>query len=584
MATMIPTRIPEDAPNSERRIFDLLRSDPDTRGWTVLHSLGLAHRGNRPYGEIDFVVMVPGAGIVCLEIKGGRVRCENGVWYTMNQKGGENRLGRSPVMQAREGMFALMNALRRHFGDGSQETSVLTASAVVFPDVPAPPPGIEAETWEFIDRQSLTARPISRTVQVILSNQRRRLGRPDDGASGSRVLGSIRSFLRPDFDLVVARSTTIARAEEQLVRLTEGQYDIIDSVELNDRCVVAGAAGTGKTLVALEIVRRAARDGQRPLLICYNRLLGRWLENELRGTGAVVGSYHRILRRLILESSVRDVLLADVTESGPDPDFGEWPGYALEALGERAYLGDMLVVDEAQDLATDQDLCVLDAMLQGGLAGGRWVMLGDFTRQAIFGGVCEEQGFAGFQQLLRDRAPHFALLHLNRNCRNTRQIAEETAMLSGFERMPYRLNAADGPAVDYRFWQTRDDQLNRLAEAVSDLLRDGLAPEQIVILSPVRLEHSVATRLVSRGFRVVEVNEPSQAVGGSISFATMQAFKGMESPVAILTDLRGMEEADRHSLLYVAMSRARTALVMLVHQSFRPHVQAAMRRRLSEQV
>lgn len=583
MATMIPARIAEDAPNSERRIFDLLRSDPDTRGWTVLHSLGLAHRGNKPYGEIDFVVLVPGGGIVCLEIKGGRVRCESGVWYTMNQKGTESRLGRSPVMQAREGMFALMSALRGHFGDGSQEAAVLTASAVVFPDVPAPPAGIEAETWEFIDRQSLTARPISRTIQSILRNQRRRLGRPEDGTPESRVLGSIRSFLRPDFDLVVARSTTIARAEEQLVRLTEGQYDIIDSVALNDRCVVDGAAGTGKTLVALEIVRRAASDGHRPVLICYNRLLGRWLENELRGTGVVVGSYHRVLRRLILESGIRDTFLADATASGPEPAFSEWPGYALEALGERAHLGDLLVVDETQDLATDQDLCVMDAMLQGGLAGGKWVMLGDFTRQAIFGGVCAEQGFAGFQQLLRDRSPHFAVLHLNRNCRNTRQIAEETAMLSGFERMPYRLNAADGPAVDYRFWQTPDDQLNRLTEAVSDLLRDGLAPEQIVILSPVRLEHSVATRLVSRGFSVVEVNEPGQSVGGSISFATMQAFKGMETPVAVLTDLRGMEEADRQSLLYVAMSRARTALVMLVHQSFRPHVQAAMRRLLSEQ-
>ena len=225
----------------------------------------------------------------------------------------------------------------------------------------------------------------------------------------------------------------------------------------------------------------------------------------------------------------------------------------------------------------------MDAMLQGGLAGGRWVMFGDFTRQALFGGVCVDHGFNGFQRMLRNRAPHFAVLHLNFNCRNTPQIAEETAMLSGFERMPYRLNAADGPAVDYRFWQAPDEQLDRLVEALNDLLGEGVTPEQIVILSPLRLQHSVANRLGGRGLRVAEISESGQNIDGSISFSTMQAFKGMETPVAVLTDLQGIENTDRQSLLYVAMSRARTTLVMVVHQSFRPHVQAAMRRLRTEQ-
>jgi hypothetical protein len=583
MATMIPSRIDSSAPSSERFVFDLFREDPDTVGWTVLHSVGLASRGVKPYGEIDFVVLVPGGGIVCLEVKGGRVRCENGIWHTRNREGVESQLGKSPIMQVRAGMFALRRAIQTHFGDASEEGKTLIASAVVLPDVPAPPLGVEAAPWEFIDSDGLSARPIGRTIQTILRRESERLGRPQLRGANSGVLKTIRAFLRPDFDLVVSRRTTIARAEEQLVRLTEGQFDVLDSLALNDRCIVDGAAGTGKTLVALEIARRAKSAGARPFVLCDNRLLGRWIESELAGSGCVGGSYHRTLRQLITTSGVREAFLADTRASGQAPDFGEWPTYALEALGERGTLTDLLVVDEAQDLATDADPCVLDAMIEGGLAGGRWVLLGDFTRQAIFGGASATLGFAGFEQVLRNRAPHLAVLRLTRNCRNTRQIAEETAMLSGFEHLPYRLNEAEGPAVDYRFWNTSDEQLDRLGEAISALVSDGLRPEHITILSPLRLENSIASRIRERGFQVADVGSGDAVRAGALCFATMQSFKGMETSAAILTDLRGMEDVARHALLYVGMSRARTVLVMLVHTSFRPYVQAAVRRRLQEQ-
>ena len=88
MSKMIPSRIDESTLSSaERLVFGLLQNDPDTSDWTVLHSLGLARRENAPYGEIDFVVIIPGEGIVCMEVKGGGVSCENGVWLTRNRRG-----------------------------------------------------------------------------------------------------------------------------------------------------------------------------------------------------------------------------------------------------------------------------------------------------------------------------------------------------------------------------------------------------------------------------------------------------------------------------------------------------------------
>jgi KaiC/GvpD/RAD55 family RecA-like ATPase len=41
---------------------------------------------------------------------------------------------------------------------------------------------------------------------------------------------------------------------------------------------VAGAAGTGKTLLALEKAMRCAESGQRTLLTCYNNALAAYLK------------------------------------------------------------------------------------------------------------------------------------------------------------------------------------------------------------------------------------------------------------------------------------------------------------------
>ena len=137
---MIPAQIDEAVESSaERRIFDLLEHDPDTAGWTVLHSLGLARRPTGPYGEIDFVVIVPGEGIVCLEVKGGRVSCQDGIWRTMDRYGRSTDLKKSPFAQARESMFALRRAIADHFGRRSPEATCPIGFAVVFPDVACPP-------------------------------------------------------------------------------------------------------------------------------------------------------------------------------------------------------------------------------------------------------------------------------------------------------------------------------------------------------------------------------------------------------------------------------------------------------------
>jgi superfamily I DNA/RNA helicase len=55
----------------------------------------------------------------------------------------------------------------------------------------------------------------------------------------------------------------------------------------------------------------------------------------------------------------------------------------------------------------------------------------------------------------------------------------------------------------------------------------------------------------------------------SFGFTTIQAFKGMEAPAVILTDVVKITGEKAEALLYVGMSRARLRLIMLMHENCR---------------
>ena len=401
MAKMIPPRIDESVPSSaERRIFGLLESDPATRGWTVLHSLGLARRRTGPYGEIDFVVIIPGEGIVCLEVKGGRVSCENGIWQTVDRNNNVAILGKSPFMQARDSMFALRQFVVDHFGRSAPEAQCPVVSAVVFPDVPCPPPTPEFERSEVIDTHDLR-KPISHSIGRISSTLLRQFQtRSSERIPTPTHVRSILNFLRPNFDFVVSRALTVRRTEEKILSLTEEQYARLDELEANARCLFEGAAGTGKTVLAVEYARRASASGARVLLVCFNRLLGDLLRHQVEGTGIVSGTWHEVLKQLITRSSVGDEFLQQEHHALTSEDLTKlfevtYPFYGEIAIEEMDALFDVLVMDEGQDLFTNDNLDLINRILRGGLAGGQWAIFGDFTRQALY----ESAGSAGISLL-----------------------------------------------------------------------------------------------------------------------------------------------------------------------------------------
>lgn len=573
MAKMIPSEIDPDTKSSgERRVFSLLKADPDTENWTVLHSLGLARRGKKkPFGEIDFVVLVPGKGIICLEVKSGRISCKDGVWSTTDRFGVTNNYKRSPFSQAQEGMFAVRKALEKKFGNGSVEHNCPMGYGVVFDSVSCPPVTTEFERSDVIDQDDLR-HPISRSLLRLAKHQEGMLIAKNPPEQ--KTLKKIRQFFRPDFDLVVTRSTQIGRTEDTLLQLTEEQYTRLDELEDNPRCLFEGAAGTGKTVLAVEFARRSAQErSKKTLLVCFNRLLGQWLATDSPASnvdGLVTGSFHSLIRERIIKTDLAEELSsAEKNVPAKDlfnevmPALGE---LAIDDLGERF---DTIVIDEVQDLMRPEILNVLDQWLVGGLSGGNWALFGDFTRQALFN--APENGLAE----LENRSPYFTKAKLRQNCRNTRRIASETAYLSGFKDLPYVLMTVEGLPVEYYYWNEGADKISQIEGTIERLEEGGVSISDIVILGTKKLQNSsLSASKDIAGYQIHDITKrhSGHKTDKTILYSTAHGFKGLESPVVIVIDIDDVALEGNQSLLYVAMSRARSSLSLFIDENTRVNV------------
>jgi len=579
MANLTPDNVPSDTPDSEKRIFNYLKSDPGTDGWTVFHSLGLSQRGiKKPYGEIDFVVIVPRNGVICLEVKGGGVRCKNGQWSTTDRHNVTHKLKKSPFVQVREGMSALREAVSVNAGNALKQCFFCTA--VVFSDVQSPPSTPEFEKDEVIDISEL-GKQISAVIESKIKSQRKRLGWiGTPSLTEASDIKKLIKFLRPDFELRISRPTRIRRDREDLITLTREQAQFLEGVIDNPRCLIKGAAGTGKTLMAIEVLKNKCLEELRTGFFCYNKVLGGWLKREVLALGLYniyVGSIYEKMIDLIRNSSLYSEFSNErkkVSGDNPDLIFKKLiPHYTMEAIVETGEELDYLILDEGQDLIRPELLEVFEIWLRGGLQKGNWIILGDFHNQAIYS---DDLKGVALIEALEKYTSFYSNFKLSLNCRNTKNIAETTALFSGFDDLPYRVNQIEGEPVNRSFWKTRDDLKSKLEDQIRKLLEEGALPAEISIISPRKFIDSSAS-LIS-GLDIIDVSNSSDMIPqkNKIVFSTIHSFKGLESPIVIISDLESVTGDYNSSLLYIAMSRASAYLSMLMHENVRQELKAVM--------
>ncbi len=586
MARMIPPYISSSCCSpGERLLFRRFKEDPATSEWIVLHSFGVAKHPVRREGEIDFVVMVPGEGILCLEIKAGQVARENGVW-----KYGKEPFVRTslvgPFRQASEGMHAIHKQVT---SDDSDLGFLLFSSGVIFTLVDFHEMSPEWHSWQYADRSMLGRYPVSECCLHILAKAHDHIRKvpsakwydPAKSRPTKKQVMKLAGILRGDFEYTVSPRVALEEEERRIIKFTEDQFSALDVISENPRIVFKGPAGTGKTFLAIEAAKRATSSKKRTMLTCYNRLLGHWLSIQMRGsfdsqdTLLEVGTFHGILMNLAGMDS----------EDIKGEDF--WTSKLPEVVVERALEGiinvpifDYLIIDEAQDLLRDEYLDVLDLLLYGGLSSGKWVFFGDFERQAIYRhDNWDEAGTQDLLSILKQRSPHYFSFPLRTNCRNAEAIAVGIEITCGLKPGYSRIleNSLEGD-IDVVFYHNDLEQEHFLEKSLTEL-RNVFQPEEIVVLSSREDNSSAAGHLFTQG-KFTDLTPLRLEAGhkGYTAFCSIHAFKGIESPAVIITDIENLRGDQASALTYVGMSRARLKLVIFLHARCRAAYTEMVRR------
>ena len=577
MAVMIPPLLHDGVRSpGERELFYRLRDDPATSDWLVLHSLDIARHRTQRAGEADFVVIVPHKGVLCLEIKAhARVQRDAGIWIYGSRA--ESRDARGPFKQASEAMHSIRG---RVIARDPSLSRLVFWSGVVFTSVEFRVQSEEWHDWQILDSAALRSQPISVLLGDMLARGRAFLMRtptaawfdPSRSEPTPAQCTRLAQLLRPDFEAFESPRARATERRSELKRYTLEQFGALDAMTNNPRVVFEGPAGTGKTLLAIESARRARAAGRRVLLICFNRLLGHWLEAETESLRPQVTT--TTLHRHMLAIAKQQVV-------GVDPPRLFWeselPLRAIDQLlaDDAPERFDEVIVDEAQDILRDLYLDVIDLGVRGGLAAGRWKLFGDFERQAIYGATSEP-----LSQLIERRAGLVPRFSLRVNCRNTPRVAELVQALGGLL-PPYSkvLRPDDGVDPEIRYFADGDEQRDLLIRVLEELDRDGFRGQDVVILSP-RSESACAASLTD--LRWGERLRPLGPIPtGHSGYCSIHAFKGLEAPAIIVTDVERVVGPDASALFYVAATRALHRVIVLAHERVRSEARALIRQQLT---
>jgi hypothetical protein len=488
-----------------------------TLPWTVFHSLRLRTRTGWE-GEGDFVVCDPARGLLVLEVKGGAMELRDGRWF---QNG--HPLDTSPREQAQGFVRRLVDEVKH-----TTRQPVPFGVACVFPDCDF------SEGPQAGDLRGLVLgrRDLNYLDEVLPSVMERAIGAVPPPPT-RRWLDALRTLWGDTWVPTVKLADRVSDAAERAVALDEKQYTVLEYAGQTRRALVEGPAGSGKTLVAMELCRRRARAGLRTQYLCFTDALARAVAAQFAAE-PLDGPRPQA-------TSVRQLAVDLLRKQGhviPPPDKAFWDevGFtaAADALPPEGERPDMVVVDEAQDFEPNDWLLIEQLAQDRGLWVFRDARQAFWVERTLPESVAKTLG---------------ATLSLPTSYRCPSSLAAfANAYVDGS-------SPARPPEAELRLVLTRGDEAEAVRHEVERLRRAGAKPEDLVIVSLSGQTKSALFRRDALGTTPLRHADAPDAAQHAV-VETFLRFKGLERPFVIVTELGGRHVTKYETRMHIALTRA----------------------------
>jgi len=530
-----PYNLPENVESeAERKVFDYLDRIKDK--YDIFYSrsfLGRAKFEKKEY-EIDFIIVKKPdrrknyTTIISMEVKGGILEYD-GIKNHWTQNG--KTLPKGPDKQATSASHSLINRYKEIANDVNMEW------IVCFPDCELPsntalPSNLNEN--KIIDRNS--AIYIDEALESIINKIERESTK---GGCPYYVYENFKKELLRGVGFVETLSAQFRYEDKRFVELTNEQIDTFHHISSNNKILVRGYAGTGKTIVAIAAAQDKVKEEKSVLFLCYNRTLAnkiryRFNKDELN---IKVTTFHSLAREIIEEVE------PGWWKNNQQNEEEFWsltvPVKLDSIIKKSSKIYDAIIIDEGQDF---EDLW-FESIFKLSHIDTSFVVFTD-KRQNIF----ERNGILPDQ----DSFMKFDLIY---NCRNTKSITSELAGIID-ENIQSHRSIPKGESITRRSFKDEKALCDALISEISILVKNhNIKPEQILIMTNSQVNESSIKNLWKIGsLDVTGLDRSGRFNKGKIHYSSINMFKGLEIDILFIIDDNLIKDKN---ISYTQISRAK---------------------------
>ena len=247
---------------------------------TVIHSVNLPKHQNKRWSEIDFLI-IRGKNVIALEVKGGYVSCQDGIWTYTNGKE-VYRSYESPLEQVQSAVIALEQMIALDL-----DLDIHIEHGVIFPFT------ILKENMIYFPKAKVADRTVCIDRNRFLNWLNQLSAGKNKKLYSSFELTQLKNYLLPKFDITMTRRLCHRFVLEQIHEYTEEQKKYFNLIDSNKMIVVFGSAGSGKTELLIHTAIKEKLKGNQPIILIKHQKLKESLQERLKDWDIAVALLHK---------------------------------------------------------------------------------------------------------------------------------------------------------------------------------------------------------------------------------------------------------------------------------------------------